>query len=116
MVVTLAWTSDASGNMNGIPTDFLAGELLRCVFTPGSGGSEPTDGYDAELLDSNGVDLLAGEGASLSHTSTTSICPAVEMTDGSHPTCRPFVFNDKLQLEISGAGNGKSGLVVLYVR
>ena len=104
-LVALSWTSDASGNVSGNLTDWLVGELLRACFIPGTGGAEPSDGYAATVLDSSGLDILAGQGATLSNTSTTHVCPAVLMTDGAHATCRPMVINDKLDLVISGAGN-----------
>lgn len=121
-----AWTSDASGNVNGNTTNGagvitgspgrITGLLLRVVFIPGTGGVQPSDAYDMVMLDSNGFDILAGLGANLSQTNTTSKVPGNAMTDGTTVSTAPIALNDILELQVSNAGNAKQGTVVLYVR
>jgi hypothetical protein len=113
---TLAWTSDASGNVNGNLTDYISGQIVRAVFIPGAGGVQPTDAYDGVLLDGSGMDVLAGLAANLSNATATNISPGVEVTDGTNIGIVPVAVDDKLELQISNAGNAKSGTVVLYVR
>jgi hypothetical protein len=114
---SLAWTSDASGNVSGIPTvNVISGSIERVVFVPGTGGVEPTDLYDVTLLDSHGIDVLAGQGANLSQSSASHIKPGVPMKDGTTTSTAPIAVDEVLTLAVSAAGNAKSGTVILYVR
>ena len=112
---TLDWLSDASGNVNGTHTTLLCGALLRVVFIPDSGGTQPTDLYDATLEDDNGLDILAGQGANLSNATTTHIRPGLPMKDGTTTSTAAIVLDDTLELKISNAGNAKGGNVILYI-
>jgi hypothetical protein len=112
--LALAWTSSAGGAVSGIPTlEKIAGEMLRVVFIPGSGGVQPTDAYDVTLLDDDGLDVLAGKGANLSNSSASTICPLVG--DGT-TTVRPCAIDGNLTLVVANAGNAKQGTVKLYYR
>lgn len=114
--VTLAWTSSAGGAVSGNLTDYLSGALVRVVFIPGSGGVQPTDLYDVVLLDGSGLDLLAGQGANLSQSSTTHVCPGVPLKDGTTTSTTQVQIDDQLELQVANAGNAKQGTVVLYLR
>jgi hypothetical protein len=59
---TIAWTSDASGNVNGLTFPMRRGFLRQVKFVPGSGGSAPTDLYDITITDPDGIDVLIGTG------------------------------------------------------
>ncbi len=102
--VTLAWTSDAAGAVNGNLTKTLSGEILRAAFIPGSGGTQPTDLYDVVLLDDDGVDVLAAAGANLSNVNKTQSTAGQRAVDG------------KLELQVTNAGNAKTGTIALYMR
>jgi len=122
-MITLAWTSSSGGAVSGLPVltsagivDYLSGEIERVVFIPGTGGVQPTNGYSVTLLDGNGVDVLAGQGASLSNVTTTHIKPGVKITDGTTTSIAPIAIDDQLTLNVSAAGNAKQGTVVLYLR
>lgn len=110
--VRLAWTSDAAGAVSGTTVDAV-GEIHRVTFVPGTGGSQPTDLYDATLLDEDGLDVLAGKGANLSNATKTQICPFIG--DGT-VTDKPVAVCGTLELQVAAAGNVKSGTVVLYLR
>lgn len=114
--ITLDWTSDASGNVSGTNTKYLSGEILRIIFIPDSGGTQPTDGYDVVLNDDNGVDILANQGANLSNANTSVVCPGVALKDGTTTSVRPVVIDDTLELQVSNAGASKGGKVILYMR
>lgn len=102
--VTLAWTSDASGNVSANLTKELSGNIQRVAFIPGSGGTQPTDLYDIVLLDSDGVDVLAAGGANLSNATKSQSIVDARAIDGT------------LELQVSNAGNAKTGTVALYLR
>ena len=113
--VSLAWTSDASGDAS-ITTIKQAGILVGVAFVPGSGGSQPTNLYDVTLTDDNGVDILSGQGANLSNATATRVCPGVPFKDGTTTGTAPIPLDDTLDLVVAAAGNAKSGTVVLYLR
>lgn len=68
---SLAWTSDASGNVTGNSSYYMAGRITRIVIKPGS--TTPSDGYDLALNDSDSVDILQGLGGDLSSSSNLEI-------------------------------------------
>jgi hypothetical protein len=105
----LAWTSDASGDVDQ-KTPTINGTILSWEFQPGSGGSQPSDLYDLTISDTVGIDLLVGLGADLSHTTANRIIP-IDSSSGL-----PFVVAEPLRVQISNAGDVKSGLIVLYWR
>ena len=112
--ITLDWTSDAAGAVSGIYTKYLSGQLLRVVFVPDSGGTQPSDLYDLTLNDGNSMDVLAGLGANLSNATATQVVPVV--TNGNNGNMAPIAIDDRLQLVGAACGNAKGGLVILYLR
>lgn len=113
--IVLAWTSDASGNVSGTPSTVITGTILKVTFIP-SESVAPTANYDVTLLDDAGIDVLAGQGANLSATAETSVCPGVPLRDGTTTSVVPCVVSEALNLVVANAGNAKSGQVVLFVR
>jgi hypothetical protein len=109
--IEVPWTSDASGNAT-VTTPSLNGMILCVEFAPGAGGSQPTNNYSATLTNRNGVDLLLARRTS--NAAPTRVIPAASTTDAStksgQPVPRPCTLN------ISGAGNTKSGTAIIYVR
>lgn len=101
--VALAWTSDSSGNVEGIPTfGVLSGVVLQfAVLVPGTGGSRPKNGYIVRVL-LDGFDALGGKG-------TGSDTAAVNIKS-------VWPVNSSLTLNITGASAKKSGTVLLYFR
>jgi hypothetical protein len=113
--VALAWTSDTSGNVSGILTNYLNGALVRVVFVPGTGGDAPAASYDVTLLNEDGIDLLAGQGANLSATVSSHVAPGLPLKDGTTVSVVFPQVAGKLELQVSGAGSLNKGTVVLYV-
>lgn len=104
---TAAWVSDASGDVSGNSAQFtiMRGSLRQAQFTPDSGGTQPTDLYDATFTYS-GVDVLDSTGDDLSNVTSKII-----LFD-------PPIFYDatsNFDLVISNAGNAKGGTFVLWV-
>lgn len=103
---SLAWTSTAGGAVSGNAVTIRPGKLLSVRFIPASGGTQPTDLYDVTLVDSDGVDVLAGGGANLSNAAAS-----IQQWD-------PPMFHDgtrTLDLVIANAGASKTGTVVISV-
>lgn len=102
---SLAWTSDASGNVNTNPQTFRQGVLIQVKYIPNGGGTAPTDLYDVTLTDPNGVDFLAGGGANLSATVSTTVHPAL-----------PLLYDGTVTLDlvVTNAGVSKGGTVNLW--
>ena len=111
--VTLDWLSAADGSCTG-NTKTLSGQILRLVFVPDSGGTQPSDLYDVLLNDSDGIDILAGLGANLSNAASTQVVPVV--TNGTAGNMAPMAVDGILSLAVSNAGNAKGGQVILYMR
>jgi hypothetical protein len=114
--VTLAWVSHTDGVVDLDTGQAVVGEIVRVVFKPNSAGTQPSDLYDVLLKDAHGIDVLAGQGANLSNANTTQVCPGVPMKDGTTTSVRPCVVSGILNLEVSNAGSGKGGSVILYLR
>ena len=101
---SIAWTSDASGNVSGNTVDLRRGHLIQAKFIPG--GTTPTDLYDVTLLDSDSVDLLAGAGADRAAAAASIVVP-------TKPT---FLEAQTVTPTVANAGNAKTGTIVLYVQ
>jgi hypothetical protein len=107
---SLAWTSDASGNVTSNSVPVKTGELLQVSFIPGSGGTQPSDLYDMTIADANGVDILAGGGANLSNATATTVAGPISTY------LRRYLEEGNITPSISNAGNAKTGTIVLLVR
>jgi hypothetical protein len=114
--LVLAWTSDGSGVVAYLYTPTLWGVLGCVVFAPGAGDVQPTDAYDVQLLDEHGIDILAGQGANLSNSAASRVCPGVPCKDGTTTGVVPVMLGNRLQLVIGGAGVTKQGTIELYLR
>lgn len=104
---TIAWTSSAGGAVSGNAFNVRKGYLVSIRFVPASGGTQPSDLYDVTLVDSDGVDVLAGGGSDLSNSSAS-----IQQWD-------PPLYQDgtrTLDLVVANAGNAKTGTVVLLIQ
>lgn len=104
------WVSAADGTVgaalvNSTTTTAYNGAVLRAVFVPNAGGTQPDDDYDVEILDEDGYDILAAQGDNLSHAAAVTKVASMGA-----------VANDKIKLSVTNAGAGKGGVVYLYVR
>jgi hypothetical protein len=114
--VTWAWTSDASGNVNGTDTVAISGEAVRFVTKP-DGTLAPTDLYDVVVNDAQGIDLAAGSLANRATATTQVAFPVSEVTvNARNYAVTQAAFDGPLSLSITNAGNAKSGTLVLYYR
>ena len=107
MKYSLAWLSDAAGNVSTNPQTFRPGSLIQIKFIPDGGGTAPTALYDVVLTDTTGVDYLGGTGANLSATVTTQTRVAAPLIyDATGP----------LDLVVTNAGVSKGGTVQLWIQ
>jgi hypothetical protein len=103
--VSVAWVSDAAGNVNTNSFTPAVGQLVQIKFVPNGGGTAPTALYDIVLNDTDGVDWMAGAGANLSATVSTMVRPAAPLLyDGTQA----------LDLVVTNAGVSKGGTVILW--
>lgn len=111
---TFEWVSDASGNVT-MPSSVLVGGIIkRVVFVPGS--PAPTALYDVTLTDSDGVDVLAGQGANLPASGVTQVCPGIPFKDGTTTSTTQIIVESILTLNVTNAGNATQGKVIVYVQ
>jgi len=103
-LVVWDWESDESGDVSEETSAAVAGLLRRVVTVPDSGDTQPSDQYDIELQDEQGVDLLGGSGANRSNSSAEQIIPDPAVAVGS-----------RLTLVVSNAGDTKGGTVYAYI-
>jgi hypothetical protein len=106
---SIAWTSDASGNVNGTAISLKRGRVIQVKFVPTNGHTQPSNNYSATLLDSDGVDLLAGKGATLLNTASSIAVPIVSAASPA------FIEPGNFTPTISAAGNETNGRMDLYV-
>lgn len=101
------WTANSSGAVSGDTTTIVApgAFLAQVALVPASGGTQPSDLYDVTLLNTRGVDVLAGLGANVSNAATA------ELTGSD-----VFVDAGALQLVVANAGNAKGGTLILWYR
>jgi len=126
--IVLSWVSASDGtvaistdnavdaNGNAANVHGIYGTQATVEFVPGTGGSQPTNGYSVTLVNASGIDVLAGQGAGLSNTTATAVCPGVPLKDGTTTSTICRMLSGAHTLNVSGAGSGKSGSLVLIVR
>jgi hypothetical protein len=102
---SVAWTSDASGNVSGTSFDVRRGHLWQFKFIPSTGGTVPTTLYDVTLLDPDSADVIVANGADRSAT----------VPNWYSPTNPIFFEGGALTPVVANAGNAKAGTLVLIV-
>lgn len=102
----IAWTSDASGNVNAQPAFGINGKILALITDPVDG---PTDDYDVTILNEFGLDVLQGLGVNRDTTTTEIANIVVSGTTIHPPAAGPHT------LVVANAGNAKSGTMCLLV-
>lgn len=104
--ITWAWTSTAGGAADKTTTAVVDGKIIGFTTIPAAAGSAPSDDYDITITDSDGHDVLLGAGsnrdtANTEHVTETSLAGVSEST---------------LTLNVTNAGNAKSGTAIVYIR
>ena len=108
--VTFDWSATTTGGLaSDTTTHSYDGEVLRVVCMPTS-----CTGYAIEINDSDGIDLLGGQGAAL-----TSGGKDFGTSTGGSLSYPLSAVSGKLSLSISGGSTGgtaSTGQIIVYVR
>jgi len=119
---SIGWTCDAAGNVTGDTINMPAGSVLAVEFIPGTGGSQPTNLYDVDLLDFLGTSMFddgagASIGANLSNVNTTHKVPFINgaATTYVRSWLQGSSGGQPYQLTVANAGNATSGVINIYV-
>lgn len=105
--VHIDWTSDAAGDVL-LRLGELTGELVRMETKPLDG---PADNYAVKLVNELGNDTLLGKGANRDTADTEEI----QVYDDNDPEVRRRL-SGLHALEISGAGDTKSGVALIVLK
>jgi len=105
--IVFSWTSAADGTASETTEKPYSGEILGLATVPDTGDDQPSDQYDITITDEDDLDVLAGQGANRSNASTEYV--TARETLGC-------VANDTLTINVSGAGDTKSGTAYLFIR
>ena len=113
---TAVCTTDSSGSVSGVDTQFISGIVSSFLVIPESGTTDLWDmtvGVTYKAKDSSGTtvsgtfsDILKGQGANLSNSTSGTF---VELDDPVP------VIDGKLDITISNAGDTKTIMVIFYV-
>lgn len=99
-----SWTSTDTGVADLITDKSYYGEVIALVTDP-DGTDAPTADYDITITDVEGYDVMQGAGADR-HTSNTQTAV---------PTAKSVAFG-QLTLNVTNAGDTKSGVAILYIQ
>lgn len=100
--ITFAWDGTT---VDGTTTNYYNGEIILVATVPGLAGAQPDDNYGLELNNADGIDMLAGQGASRDETNTEFIASGM----GAFTA-------EKIVLSITSAGAGGEGTVYVWLR
>jgi hypothetical protein len=115
--IILDWTSHTDGT-GTVTTKKIIGSLIKGITDPGT--AAPTDNYDIGISDDLGLDVLGKCLTGLANRDTLNaeevyfnlLQPgAVTYSTDSYP-----VVCGRLNIEISNAGDTKTGQLILYYR
>lgn len=118
VLYSVAWTSDASGDVSGNTVTMQDGTIVLVTFTPGAGGVQPDNLYDVDLRDPNSVSVFdngAGTsiGSNLSNVLSSNAIPLLGLS--TITVYRRWNPSGPFDLIVANAGNSKSGTVNVYV-
>jgi hypothetical protein len=104
--------------VNGTTFDMKMGTIVAVEFTPGSGGLAPSDLYDVDLVDEEGVTMFddgAGTtiGSNLSNAVSSHKVPLVGLVGVT--IYRRWHHGGPVELEVANAGDSNAGTVIIYV-
>ena len=105
--ITFAWTAGTageSGTASGSTTYPYTGNVLKVVTVPGTAGTQPSDDYDITITDEDAVDVANGQLLNRDDTLTEWVVSSLGA-----------VVGDRLTINVTNAGSGKTGVCVAYV-
>jgi len=110
--LTFAWTSDATGDVTSTTSTTISNQIagkyvVMAVTSPDT--TAPTAAYDITVTDVNNTDVMGGKLADRSATLSEQVSPYIGALYGKRPV------SGALTLNVSNAGDAKSGTVILYL-
>ena len=114
-VIEWDWYSDASGDCSETlkRATAVTGTVIGLHAIPEEGGTIPDDDYDVTVIDTNGVDVLNGDGTDLPQAVTSAEnyrCP-VDFQNAS-PI---MIVEQDLTLVVAGGGDTQGGVIRIYI-
>lgn len=107
-VVIVDWVDSPALTLESASTginDWLTGWYLFKVQTiPGAGAAQPDDNYELDITDTQGHDILGGEGSTRDDTNTEEIVPKVDATYIPQPCISAWTFTISSQTTAAGTG------------
>jgi len=106
--IKFSWISGdgaEDGTASGQTTHPYSGKILGLATDPGS--PAPSDNYTVTVTDEDSMDVLMGAAVGNRDTANTEYILSTSLG---------AVANDKLTVNISGAGTNKKGIAYLYIR
>ena len=106
--IAFAWVSGTGaedGTASGQTTYAYSGKILGLATDPGA--TAPSDNYTITITDEDSMDVLMGAAVANRDTATTEYILSTSLG---------AVANDKLTINVSGAGTSKEGTAYLYIR
>lgn len=116
---SIAWTSDASGDVSGNAFTMGAGTIVLVEFVPDSGGTQPTDLYDVTMTGPSGVNVLddgtgsTSIGANLSNSAASQRVPFIG-AGGTVTYVRTWVPAGEFTPVVAAAGASKGGTINVF--
>lgn len=101
------WTSDNLGAVSSTLITVPIGGQIEQVLLVHTGDDVPSNEYDISLTDEDGFDVLAGGGVDVAIAANVRLVPVVG-------TYFKVVVSGHLTLVVSGAGDTKSGKIVIF--
>ena len=114
----VVWVSDVSGAVSGSTFQMKQGTIVSVEFTPGAGALAPTDLYDVDCLDAEGVSVFdngAGTtiGANLSSLISSHHVPLVGLVGVT--IYRRWHPGGPIEVQVANAGDSNAGTINIYV-
>lgn len=115
---SVVWTSDAAGAVSGNTFEMKVGTIVAVEFVPGAGGSQPSDLYDVDCLDGEGITMFddgsgTSIGVNLSNIVGSHAVPLVGLVGVT--IYRRWHHGGTVQPTVAAAGNAKSGTINIFV-
>ena len=114
---SIAWTSDASGDVNATTVEMPSGSVAMVEFIPSGGGTAPTTLYDVTFTDEHSTNAFDdGTGTSIgANLSATLSAHKVPFIAGSSSTfVRAWLAGGTYTPVVAAAGNAKQGTIVVF--
>ena len=105
--ITFVFEAHTDGTATGETAGTYTGQVRYVINLPTFGGTAPTAAWDFQIQSEDNYDVLGLAGTDRSTSATQYL--------QSPTSALGVVFDSKLTLEVSGAGSGGDGTIILYI-